>query len=354
MRNVADVLKSIQNNLAKLNSPLADFKEFSNIYIILRGLANLFVEQSNDLVTERDNKFLMTAKGIELDRIGLLYGQTRATGEFARGYVLVKSLLANTRLEEGLILTTADGSNQYRLSTSIVLNSDFELPVEIVATAKKTESNLNAGTRLYSSFYPNVEFTIGKYRNSLSVPVLGLIGGRESEADDSFRDRLRLYIGSLEKGTLDSIKSTILSQEFKKVYILEQAPVTGYITIYVSSNNQEKIDDLYFLIDKVKPVGLSYEIQPIPLLSTDIRLNVTLTDNVDIDDTLNLIRSSIYNSVDDLELGDSLSINLLLSLILNVDGVRTATIINPTNDVIANFNELISISDIFINVLQGL
>lgn len=349
MRNVAEVLRSIKNNLLSLNSPLAEFKDYSNIYIIFRSIANLLVEQSSQLEEEKDQNFLSKASGFELDRFGLLYGKVRDEGQYARGFVLAKSTSKSQELEAGIILTTADGNSQFTLEQDIVLRDNLELPISVKSTVRTSESNLPSGTRLYSSFYNDVEFIVGKYRNNLSTPVIGLTGGKLAENDLLFKDRLILHLSNLEKGTLNAIRSEVLSQGLTKVFILEQVPVTGYITIYVNTTNQEKINSLYTFVDEVKPAGLAYNIEPVKYVTVDLNINIRVVTGSDIDNTIAQIRTEIYESVDNLEMGESLSMSLLLSLVLNVSGVSTANVTNPNDNILVNFDELVNIRNIFIN-----
>ncbi len=350
MRSIGDIISSVKQSLQSLGSPLGNFSRYSNIYALLRSVASIIAEQDYRLATTQQSFYLMTATGDDLDLRALDFGLYRKAGTYGTGWVLISSASPYV-LPENLVLSSADSQYQYKLTKAVTTGGgEFAIPMQ--SLTKGTDINLSAGTRLYSSFFPGVTFTIGRYRDPLTnEPQIGVTGGRDPESDFAFRSRVMLYLRSLNLGTLEFIQSAVLSvEEVSRVFIKEHTPVTGYFTVYVDSQDSAILNEVEALISQNKAAGVSYLIDSIVSVPVNVNILLKVSPFADSNQVLTSVRALISNYFDNLSLGESIRPNSLAAIALQVEGVLDAVMFNPTDEVTPAAGNLITLSNLSITL----
>lgn len=350
MRSVSDIINSVKRSLQSLGSPLGEFSRYSNIYALLRSIGSVMSEQDYKLAVAKESFYFTTATGDDLDNRARDLGLYRKAGTLGTGYVLVQSNNAYS-LPEDLILSSADSQIQFRLQKAAVTGGgEFTLPIQ--SLTKGTNVNLAAGTRLYSSFFPNITFTIGQYRDPLTrEPQTGITGGRDVESDFAFRIRLLLYLKNLNHGTLDYVRSAVLTlEEITRVLIQEHTPVTGYFTVYVDSQDTGVLNKVEQIVQMSKAAGVSYIVDSIITTPVNVNLLLKIAEYADANAVINSVRAKISNYFSNLSLQDSVYPDNLAVAALQVEGVLDVTVFNPTNVVTANSGTLLTLSNLSITL----
>lgn len=354
MRTINDIISSARNALQKVNSPLASFSRYSNIYAMLRSVAHLVAEQDFKIKTARDSFYVFSATGEDLDHRALDFGLFRKQGTFASGSVLVESNLGNNLIPQGTILTTADSSLQFEvIAETFVGSAETTLPVR--SLTKSLNANLAAGTRLYSSFYPSVKFTVGQYRNSLSRQAEGAItGGRDLENDDLFKDRILRHLQSLGKGTVSAIEAAIMAiPGITRVFIRESAPAAGYVTAYINSQDTRVMDAARIALQMSKCAGVAFLVESIETTPVNINLIVRVKDFADSARITARIKTLLTHYFDSLDLGQVVDPLTLNALVLSIEGVTDSQILEPTNPVSPlQYAGLLSLANLNISLQQ--
>jgi uncharacterized phage protein gp47/JayE len=328
MKNVSEIINQFKNNLNLLGSPLATFTNYSNIYIFFRSIATIISQQYNDLDNYYKNSFLSSATGNNLDSRALDYGLFRGEGSYATGYCIVTSSI-NTILPSGTILNTATNNLQFQTTVESSITNE-ESYIKIQSNTYTELANLNAGTTLTSPFYPTVKFIVANSKDLSGNFIGGLTGGKSSESDSSFRDRILTQLND-NKGTLTSIYNKLQELGVSKFYIKEHYPVTGYFTVYLDTQDQTLIDNIETELIEVKPIGVAFELKTLKGYFVDLRFIVTLQSLDFAESVSNSIRQICSNYFDTLELGQELYPINLSVLCSNITGLIDIRIVDPAD-----------------------
>jgi len=347
IRSLEEVIEYFRTTLVSVGSSLAGFNPYTNIYAIFRAIASAITEQDVRLNTVFQSFYILTATGDYLDAKALDYGLIRSNGDVSRGYVLVKG--KEVIIPQGLVLSAPNQSLQFRTVSTIKISDNVEKSILIEGLSNSSESNLPAGTKLYASTLPSHSFTIGRYRDSLTLNTVGgLENGAGRETDEDFRARIIARLRGTETGTKSAIVNAINRSRYgsRRMYIQEHTPITGYFTIYIDSSDSQFIEGLSNTINRVKAAGVAFLIRPIRIRSVIIRLVVDITTV----DAVAFIQSQAKDIIS--SLNNSLSINkplyrdTIVSSLSTLDRVKSIRLIEPVADIVPNNSELIVIEDI--------
>lgn len=351
MKNVSEIINQFKNNLSLLGSPLATFTNYSNIYIFFRSIATIISQQYNDLDNYYKNSFLSSATGNNLDSRALDYGLFRGEGSYATGYCIATSSI-NTILPSGTILNTATNNLQFQtiIEHNITNNESY---IKIQSNTYTELANLNAGTTLTSPFYPTVKFVVANSKDLSGNFIGGLTGGKSSESDSSFRDRILTQLND-NKGTLTSIYNKLQELGVSKFYIKEHYPVTGYFTVYLDTQDQTLIDNIETELIEVKPVGIAFELKTLKGYFIDLRFIVTLQ-SLDfaekVSDSIRQICSNYFNTLD---LGQELYPINLSVLCSNIAGIIDIRIVDPADSkIVPSTDTILKLRDINLTINTG-
>lgn len=332
MRTVNDIILSAKNALLRINSPLANFSRYSNIYAILRSVATIISELDFKIKTNRDTFYIFSAVGEDLDYRALDFGLTRKQGVLSTGSVLVESSIGNTNVPAGLILSTADSAFQYEVVSEGFVGSS-ETTLKIRALVKGATYNLPAGTRLYSSFMPSLKFTVGQYRNSLTRGAEGpLLGGLDPEDDDTFKDRILRNLQSIGKGSIASVEAALLAiPGINKVFIKESYPASGYITAFINSQDTRLIEAAQVAIQVNKCAGISFVVESVETTPVNINVLIKIKDFNDSARITSQVRSVLTRYFNDMQLGQGADPLTLNALVISIPGISDSEILFPTS-----------------------
>lgn len=351
MKNVLEIISQFKNNLSSLGSPLANFTNYSNIYILFRSIASVISQQYNDLDTYYKNSFLSSATGDNLDSRALDYGLYRGEGSYATGYCIATSN-SNIILPNGTILNTATNNLQFQTIEEATI-SNSESYIKLQSNTYTEIANLNAGTTLISPFYPTVKFVIANSRDLSGNFIGGLTGGKSTESDSSFRTRILAQLNNNNQGTLSSIYNKLEELGVPKFYIKEHYPVTGYFTVYLDTQDQTLIDNVETGLMEVKPIGVAFELKTLKSYFIDLRFVVTLQSLDFAENVSNSIRQICSNYFNTLELGQELYPINLSVLCSNITGLIDIRIIDPANTLAPSTDTILKLRDINLTINTG-
>lgn len=350
MRTVDQIIDSIKLELASSNSPLSNFSKFSNLYVLFRTVAKAILEVEAYVEEESDNKYISKLSGADLDLKAAEYGIERdSNGIKAVGSVLVSSSFS-AAVPVNTVLTDLNSDNQFVLLTNTI--ADPNEKTVLVQSVEPKFVALPAGTRLYSSLYPNVTFVVGSFRDVVtSAPQGDLIGGAYVEEDESVRQRVLARINSSYISTEQGVISAVLNQvDVNKVYLRNNYPITGYMSLFVDSDDELTKQAVENVLDTVIAAGTNYYVYPIKKVPYDfyIELSVSLSTSAQNVDTE--VRNRISSYINSLNLGDTLRQSSLLGLLYSTSGVVEARVISPDNDIELASDQLLSINNIYITI----
>lgn len=353
MKSVLEIIETIQQQLKQLNSPLAEFGKTSNLYIFFRSIASVISEQFYLLEISKLQNDIRTATNENLDLRASEFGLFRKPGNYGEGWLLSKSLNQRIKLPKDTIFTTVDGAYQFKTLNSIEIDL-FEIAIPIQSILLTESVNLSAGTQLFSPFFPQAIFEIGKYREvSTQKAQVGIQGGKSSETDFDFRTRVLTYIKGLSKiNSVLNITSQIQSFPFiTKVFIQEHFPVAGYFTVYTNTQKAEEVSQIESLLNEIKPLGVNFIIKPIKELPINIELSISLISNADSNIALNQIRTTVSQYFQSLDLNQSLDLSLLRSFLLKIGEIKEVQITSPINTVFPPSGGILSLKNLNINLI---
>lgn len=272
MRTLTDLINTFKQALAETGSPLANFQYGSNTWALMRSIASVIQAQEAQTETLTSRFYLNDATGLDLDLRAEDFNQFRLEATPSQGHVLVRSTSPEI-LPAGTLLTAANGVQVSLLSG--ITASSVELPVPVRSLTTSPLANLLPGTALTNAAYPTLTATVGRYRFTNGLAQEGLRGGVSVESDAQFRNRIQLSFRS----NLTNLQSLIAEAvpSIGEFYVQDQSPAPGYVTLYVSSRQQTELDALRTALERVRPVGVAYRIEPLRYRPISIQVRVRST-----------------------------------------------------------------------------
>jgi len=332
VRTIDEVIDNIRAELSRLGSSLSRFNPYSNLYIIFRAISSVITEQDSKLRNIYNEAFIKTATKEYLDRKGRDYGVYRLDGSVGYGSVLVKG--TKTNIPKGLILETPNQYLQYETTESITSFEDIELPIKVMSLARASQANISPGTFLYSSLFPNHSFIVGRYRDNDGVVKGGINGADDKEDDEQYRARILSLIKGPNTGTVDAIYNSLKTLPFiNRVYIEEHSPVSGYFTIVTDITDRVNLNKITDVINRVKPIGVSFRIRSLTIETVDINLRVKVIslDNISLIDNQIKVELKKLNNV--LTPNQSLSKDSLSGILYQIPYIQSVDILSPLYNV---------------------
>jgi hypothetical protein len=256
MRTINEIINTFKQALSEAGSALAGFQYGSNTWALMRSVASVIQAQELKAENLQSRFYLSQAQGIYLDLRAADFGLRRVGASKSKGYVLARSSYP-INLPLGTLLTTKTGI-QLSTITPITISS-VEVPIPVESVTRGSQANLEAGTSVSNLAYPTLFAEVGRYRFTNGLAQEPLRGGIEEESDSSFRSRIQSQFGS----NLTDLNYLLSSQlpDLGEFYLQEQNPGPGYVTIYISSREQEQVEALKRDLDSIRPVGLAYRIE---------------------------------------------------------------------------------------------
>jgi hypothetical protein len=276
VRTTEEIQQDYLIAVAKSGSSLVlDTDPGSVVYTLARGVAAVAVSQ--DLKLQQLNASLTTAVGTQLDAIGESFGVSRLQETYAQGYVLAiisaESNLTSYTLTGKTTLVDFSNGNQYVVVVSdATVYSNTEVRLLVKALLSGSASNVPAGTKLFCLERPEIQFVVGS--THLSGYLGDLTGGRDTESDSTYRQRVGQYLASTNTGSKQEL--TLKLQQYPLVTkAFVKTVAGGYVELWVDSLDLLTPSQLQELKTYISPF-VAAGVVPILGQVTQRRLNLTL------------------------------------------------------------------------------
>jgi len=341
-----------RDQLRTLGSPLSNFKNFGNAWMIFRAIALVIEEQNVSLQMARRSFNISTAVGEDLDNRALeVFGLTRNLGTVSTGFLLVSSSTSGVaNLPEGTLFTTLNSSVQLQTTKDYTINTNLEIPIAVKSLSPGIDKNLNSGTVLTSDSNLSLTAEVGRYRDPITrEPITALSGGTDPETDEELRTRLRKTFGSSNYIQLENIIRGAIP-EVSKVYVIENTPVAGYITVYINNFEARVLQDVSELVDRFKAAGIAFLVSPIKTLPVDVTLSVRLNSLSDSQNTSLLIKQAITNFFNRLEVGEVLDKGALEASVYQVNNVISSRVLGPSTNITTTSDQVVELGNLNISL----
>lgn len=348
-RTIEGILEQMRESLEESNSDLASFPQYGNLYAIFRAVATSIIEQDVKIDTVRSNLFLSTAKGDSLDLKAEEFNITRLPGTYSTGPIII--LGPPIIIPPNTILVDSSGF-QYSLNNQVTIISN-KAKGTITCTEYSAQSNLTAGTELYSSIFTNVKFIVGDYYDPLNNIYKGnLYGGDNKETDDSLRTRIYTNIQALSLSNIQSLKLAAQKIDgISKLSIIENSPSLGYITIYINNTEAKFFKIVKNELDLIKPIGTALQVKSFKVIPIDINISIQ-TYNSNNNNIKNNVQLKIQDYIDSLNPGDTLTKEILAASVLNIPEIYNVIVNTPSSNIETKENELLNLNNLNISYLQ--
>lgn len=197
--------------------------------------------------------FVSTAKGSYLDWHGIQAGGlSRNPSSFAAGAVLADAVLGSV-ITDGAILQRSDGKSYVAVGTTTAIVTPVSISVR--ATEAGELSNTDGGAPL------SAVTAISGISNYV-VSADGLLGGREAESDDSFRQRILFHKQNPPHGgsPAEYVEWAHTKLGVTRVFVQRATPTPGSVTVYFMMDNigngipfAADVDELQAILEQLAP-----------------------------------------------------------------------------------------------------
>jgi uncharacterized phage protein gp47/JayE len=190
----------------------------------------------------------------------------------------------------------------------------WEGNAEIISMLAGTRGNILPGT---IKVMPSPVVGIDKVINRTNIA-----GGASQEDDDSLRTRAKKILDVKGKATLESLRTALEGIEgIQTTPVLIDMPegVQGVVRAIIDGGDEKAIEKV---IEETRAAGIKVEYSRPRMVMTDV--TATLLTSKDVEDIAKIIAASeliIRNFISSLNIGESLIINQLVSLLLATSGV---------------------------------
>lgn len=348
IQSVQQIIEQMRGALKEDNSDLHTFPQYGNLYSIYRSVALVVQEQNTKLDSLNSNLFLSTASGESLDNKASDFNIFRLQGQRSSGSVIVIGKISEVVADT--ILTHTNTGLQFQVQNRTVLIGGRAV-VSVQSTEFTSFANLEPGTELTNSLYPNVRFIVGASFDPISNQYVGgLYGGREEETDDELRSRVLETINSFGTSNTRVFKQQVLNIEgISKVDVSENNPSLGYITIYVDNADQQIIKQAEIILSRVKPIGTALIIKPFSFVSVDIVMTITTFNQRNLTDLERNIRLSLEDYISNISFNNELTKEGLAGAVYNLEDVVNVKVINPSSSISIKKEEILNLGSLTIN-----
>lgn len=350
---VKDIIKTMQDKMGDV----IDFTEGEPLRTIIEAISQEIDIQYWQMEQIYNGSFIDTSTSAELTELVKLLGILRKPPVKAKGRVKFYReipALMDYYIPEGTIVETYPDQNgdtvRFRTTKSVqLLLGQTSVYADVEAETGGFNSNVITG-KIASIIDP----PMGVESVTNDEPM---IGGEDEESDEDLKSRTKLSLEAKGLGTVDALKGNLESMDgVNSVSVLDMARGVGTADILILAEQMPMNTTLKELvvkeINRVKPSGIDVQYYE-PTLN---KINVTV--DLVFDDTIAIARQEIKDKakiavkdyVDNLKIGQTLYLNQLRKVILNVSpGVLDLTITTPTGNIVVNGTTVIRTNVITIN-----
>ena len=348
------------------NTNITNLNSGSVIRTILETIAKAFSDLYQLIHTVTRAGFIQTAEGKWLDLKVRELGLTRKEGQKTTGYITFYRNEAkdeNITIPKGTIVKTVKDSEgqEYRFKTieEIILPAG-ETESFTLIEAVNQGSNYNVGKETITKITTHISGIDGVVNKSVNLGAGSrswqVTVGTDIETDEDFRTRAiyrwdELGVG----GTADAYRSWALSVAgVKSVQILDDFPFgPGTVGLVIAAETgiptPELLQQVHDTVNQRKPLTASVHVLSPKVKSVDIEIALTRFSSFELADVEERVRQKLLNMNTKLLIGEHLIQSRLIADIMEVDGVYSVDIINPTETVSAAPDEMIQIDLSMVN-----
>lgn len=351
IRNIDEVIEQAREVLKAENSDLATFPNYGNLYAIFRSIGALLIEQDAKLENTTRDLFLSTATGDALNNKAAEFSVVRREGTPASGSVLVSG--PRTVIPSGTILTDPTTGIQLRVIDRVNTASAARTSLGVSSIDQGPAANLLAGTILKSTLYPAHQFVVAQTYNPLTNSYEGgLNGGTTRQTDIEVREAIRNRISTLGQSTSRAMEISALNiQGVSRVFVSDADPVVGFVTVYINSRSQSVQRHVKATLNRIKPVGISVKVKSFDVITVDVIASIKIRSSGNADAITNSVTSSISTYFTNLSPGESITTEGVSSAIYQVQEVTNVQLLEPTDSLSLEPNQVISLGNINLNLI---
>lgn len=327
LKSFEELLQDLVLIVRASTDKITDFNVGSISRSYLEAIALLGQYLDFQVETLEESFYLSTALGTNLDKRVADFDLFRVLGNKASGFVYFYSytqptadilipagtLMSTVKDDSGIGRIFAVAQDTYLLTTSALPLSGFPYAVLVPVTATLSGILGNVDAKLITDLITDIPGISG-----ISNPG-AITGGTEDEDDESLRQRAKLYIQSLSKGTKNALKAAILAvQGVNNVEILDyndivdplgpEAIAPGVMKIIIDTDDNSiaaPLDQIYIgptlitkniqiniwnaIKDSVKAAGIAVLFTQTNLVPIDIDIVVVVDPDPDLNKTTELL-----------------------------------------------------------------
>jgi uncharacterized phage protein gp47/JayE len=234
---INEIVNRMINKMSTTTS-VSDYTPGSNIRTIFEAVS-IFIEYLQFLVEQAYRSFYIdTASAGDLDERVQDFGMVRKGTNFSTG--IIKMMRETPATSTFIISRESQFSTQpdvfgntigFQLDTDVTFVSGaLEATGAISCLVSGVEGNVSSGTITnITSSIPGIDSVINPF---------ALVDGATAETDEQLRKRVPIFLNGLKRANEDAIKSAIyLVEGITLVKTVENNPLPGYITVYVSTES---------------------------------------------------------------------------------------------------------------------
>ena len=348
------------------NTNITNLNPGSLIRTILETIAKAMSDLYQLIHTVTKAGFIQTADGKWLDLKVRELGLTRKEGQKTTGYITFYRNTPkddNITIPAGTIVKTAKDSvgQEYRFITleEIILSAG-ETEIFTLIESIEQGSNYNVGKETITKMTTHIAGIDGVINTSVNLGA-GIRNwqvsvGTDIETDDDLRTRAiyrwdELGVG----GTADAYRSWALSVSgVKSVQILDDFPFgPGTVGLVIAAENgiptPELLQDVHDTVKTRKPLTASVHVLSPKDKPVDIEITLQRFSTYELADVEERVRQMLFNFNSKLLIGEHLVLSRVVSDVMQVTGVYSVNIIQPTDTVSAAPDEMIQINTVLVN-----
>lgn len=342
---VTDVIKTLEDKMGQT----IDVSSGEPLRTIIEAITQEMDIQYWQMEQIYNGSYIDSAANTELTELVKILGVIRKDPIKAKGKVKFYReipALMDYYIAEGTTIETYPDQNgitvRFKTTKSVTLKTgDTEVIVDVEAEEGGIQGNVVSG-KVASIIDPPMG--IESVTN-----IEPMLGGEDQETDDDLRERAKLSLEAKGMGTVDALKGNIEAIDgVNSASVVDMARGVGTADILILGDDipmpQIVKDVIASEIKRVKAAGIDV----IYIEPTVNKINITLslvfdeTIAVVIAEVKDKVKIAIKNYVDNLKIGQTLYLNQLRKVILNVDpAVLDLNITTPTGNITVNSTTVI-------------
>ena len=348
---------------------LLDLTVGSPARAILEATAGLWSVQQANVYRLLKASRLATSSGTDVDTFVGDYGLTRELARYSTGLVSLSRFvpLGSTTVPLGATVRTGDGTQTYAVTEDdsnafwsaaaqgyVVPVGLASIDVPVECTLPGSAGNVIAGAiSLAGSNLPGIDLVTNE---------TAFVDGLDAESDAALKVRFVGYIASLTEATPAAVINAVASVEQGLSCTLREnvdeqgAPTPGHFVVYADDGSGAPpaplLSAIYAAVDKVRPIGSTFSVQPPSVLRVGIQLTITVVGGVKAN-LVTPVATAITAYVDALPTGGTLSITRIAALayaaspaVANVTGV---SISGSAQDLVAGPSQVVKASTVTVS-----